>query len=603
MKKKFFLRRFRHYLLLFIAPVLVSMYAILLIYSRTVLDTIHNESASSVQLSSQTIDTLVSDTVYQHDLLTSNPQLALALKKILSNGSTNYENYIFINTMTGLIRGVTNAHPYVLSTYLELDDYPRFYSSVNGINSTSDYYDLDWKNCLPFVEQNQQYAVKRSIHTDSFASTTPVVTFFRKMTTLHGTIIVNMRYDDFISRLDTITQAPDEALFVMNKKGEFIASSSSASEISNSELASLRDIVLPAPDYTITSQFFSLNGRHFWISSTSSDFSDLVYISMIPSRALISLMSGTLVIYALITCFAVVFILFTSYTITKSSFNHIEEIIDIFSDAEHGIYPTPRNTPIKDEYDVILYNVIQLFINTTFLNSQLKSQYYEKQAAELQALQMQINPHFLSNTLQTLDFEVREMSGGQTVNANRIIASLSDILRYSIQPVTSMVTFSEELNILKKYIAIQKYRFGNGLIFYSEIGPEAESVKVPRLILQPILENSISHGILPSGHSGVIKLRAYVRDGLLKIAIIDSGIGMSKEEISALYEKINNPQSRNIGLTNVNRRLILTYGPQYAIHILSKKNICTCIKFSIPANYTPSQVSSMSASSMEFKTI
>lgn len=603
MKKKFFLRRFRHYLLLFMTPVLVSMIVILLIYSKTILKRIHNESSSSVQLSSQTIDTLVSDTVYQHDLLTSNPQLALALKKILGSGTTNYENYIFINTMTGLIRGVTNAHPYVMSTYLELDGYPRFYSSANGINSIDDYYDLDWKNYLSFVGQNQQYAVKRNINTDSFTSSTPVITFFRKMTTLHGTIVVNMNYDNFISRLDAIAQVPEEVLFVLNKRGELIASSSNASEISDSERICLQNSILSAPDYSLSSQFLSLDGRHFWISSVSSSFSDLIYVSIIPSYALVSLMSSTLITYALITCFAVIFILFTSYTITKNSFDHIGGIIDIFSAAEHGIYPQPKATPIKDEYDVILYNVIQLFLNTTFLNSQLKSQYFEKQAAELQALQMQISPHFLSNTLQTLDFEVRKLGGGTISNANRIISSLSDILRYSIQPDTSLVPFSEEISILKKYITIQKYRFENTLIFYSEIGSGAENIRVPRLILQPVVENSISHGILPSGRPGIIKLRAYVRNGLLKISIIDTGIGMSESEVSALYKKINNPESRNIGLTNVNRRLILTYGPQHSLRILSKKNLCTCITFSIPVTFTPVESLSMSVSPLNFKTI
>ena len=148
-----------------------------------------------------------------------------------------------------------------------------------------------------------------------------------------------------------------------------------------------------------------------------------------------------------------------------------------------------------------------------------------------------------------------------------------------------MVTLSDELVYLKKYIEIQKQRYGNQFIIYFEIEENLPNFSIPRLLLQPLVENSISHGIAALEHTGYIKVRIYQYKELIHFAVIDNGIGMSKDEIQHLYEMINNEKSKNIGLTNVNRRLILQYGPQYALHIQSKKGLCTRISFYLPLKY------------------
>jgi len=111
---------------------------------------------------------------------------------------------------------------------------------------------------------------------------------------------------------------------------------------------------------------------------------------------------------------------------------------------------------------------------------------------------------------------------------------------------------------------------------------ELESVPIMRLILQPLIENSLYHGIKPLNGSGFIKLRIVKRGGQLIFSVIDSGVGMEKTDIRKLYEKTANPGSENIGLTNVNSRLIMRYGEGAGLKILSKKGMGTCISFCIP---------------------
>ena len=156
-------------------------------------------------------------------------------------------------------------------------------------------------------------------------------------------------------------------------------------------------------------------------------------------------------------------------------------------------------------------NIITLFLNTTFLNSQLAEQKYQKKIAELTALQLQINPHFMINTLQSLIFEICQRSG-TTSPEYRTIRNLSDILQYSLADPSQSVTVSDEINYIHKYIEIQKYRFPDSFIYYEDVDDSSLDVPFRRLLLQPILENSISHGIRPSGRKGLIKLHVYSRN-------------------------------------------------------------------------------------------
>ena len=144
-----------------------------------------------------------------------------------------------------------------------------------------------------------------------------------------------------------------------------------------------------------------------------------------------------------------------------------------------------------------------------------------------------------------------------------------------------MVTLKDEIDYLKKYDSIQRYRYEDKYILYYEYEKELESIPIMRLILQPLIENSLYHGIKPLEGSGFIKLRIVRRGGHLIFSVIDSGVGMEKADIQKLYEKIANPGSENIGLTNVNSRLIMRYGECAGLKILSKKGMGTCISFRI----------------------
>ena len=173
-----------------------------------------------------------------------------------------------------------------------------------------------------------------------------------------------------------------------------------------------------------------------------------------------------------------------AYVVTQRNFQQISHIINTFNQAEKGILSstTPKQT-INDEYDIILNNVINVFLNSSYLKLQLHEKQYKQELAEMAALQYQINPHFLFNTLQAIDFEALRIQG-QSGTINMMIQNLSDILKYSLMDPLTVVTLNTEIDYLKKYVDIQHQRLGDKFIVYYEIDEDLQDLYVLRLMLQ-----------------------------------------------------------------------------------------------------------------------
>lgn len=327
--------------------------------------------------------------------------------------------------------------------------------------------------------------------------------------------------------------------------------------------------------------WMTLDGHSYCVSTMPDEEYGLTYVSLISSRSFMDMFLIIGVWLGMLMLIEILVIVLICYQITKESFSHIHQMLQLFADAEKGIYPGENKEDVKDEYDLVLMNVVKFFLNTTFLQSQLEQQKLKKESAEMAALQLQISPHFLFNTLQALNFEIQKIVGGYQ-QVNSVMDELSAILQFALNPAKQFVTLAEELEKLKKYAGIQKFRFKDSIAFYNEVDLEAMGAYVPKMILQPLVENSISHGILPTKEVGYIKLKAFIRKEELWITVIDTGVGMSAEQIAQNYRNMADSESRNIGLTNVNRRLVLNYGETAALKIMSRQGRGTCIIFRIP---------------------
>lgn len=204
--------------------------------------------------------------------------------------------------------------------------------------------------------------------------------------------------------------------------------------------------------------------------------------------------------------------------------------------------------------------------------------------AQLESLKMQLHPHFLFNTLHTIAGLVRTNEKGPAVN---MISGLSDLLRHALESAgEQQVALKEEVKFIELYLDIQKVRFSDRLSVQIDIAPDTLNALVPNLVLQPLVENAIRHGISLKNSSGLLSIKSYCENGSVHMTVSDNGPGLPSDWS---LEK-----SEGIGLANTNARLKHLYGNEYRFDLSNGKNGGTTASITIPfqASEERSKVSS-----------
>lgn len=199
--------------------------------------------------------------------------------------------------------------------------------------------------------------------------------------------------------------------------------------------------------------------------------------------------------------------------------------------------------------------------------------------AQLSALNLQINPHFLYNTLSVINIIALE---NEQVEISSLVNALSGLLKYSLRPDYSLVMLKEEMTWLADYLVIMEARYPGMFEVEYDVDETTLQFKVPKMILQPIFENSFLHGQIGSKPGGHILLSSKFVDGMLHLAIIDNGVGMDAES-SMVHMRLTQP-TNGIGLTNAYQRLKLIYGDKANIVLSSDENSGTCVQLLIPCS-------------------
>ncbi len=206
--------------------------------------------------------------------------------------------------------------------------------------------------------------------------------------------------------------------------------------------------------------------------------------------------------------------------------------------------------------------------------AQLASQLAE---AQLAALRMQLHPHFLFNTLHAVSSLMRK----DVEAADRMIVRLGDLLRLTLEEAGAQETpLRREMELLERYLEIEQIRFRDRLQAQIEIEPETLDARVPGLILQPLVENAIRHGIAPRSAPGRITIRAWREDGRLRLQVSDNGTGLTPAQLAALKE--------GVGLGNTRARLRQLYGENHGFELSSGESGGLTVNLSLPFRPVPS---------------
>ncbi|WP_427042895.1 histidine kinase [Fusobacterium sp. SB021] len=259
----------------------------------------------------------------------------------------------------------------------------------------------------------------------------------------------------------------------------------------------------------------------------------------------------------------------------------IEEIVKAIENIKTGDLETRLNVETNDEFGIIADSYNEMLLNIKKLIEINKEEAKHSAVMEIKQLESQFNPHFLFNTLEMLRYTIKY----DTSVANKIIINISSLLRFSIENKSSEVSLQRDLLYTKNYLDIQKYRFGENFDYEIKAEEGLENYYVPKLIIQPVIENAIKHG-----YTQVEKMIIYIRVKTVKekliISVYNNGKEIEKEILDEIREKLKNKKAEefknHIGLYNIFRRIQLMYGEKYGLRILSRKNRGTSVHVSLP---------------------
>lgn len=256
----------------------------------------------------------------------------------------------------------------------------------------------------------------------------------------------------------------------------------------------------------------------------------------------------------------------------------IDKIIGAIKSTGKGELNNFLEVETNDELRIIATSYNKMLLDIKNLIEINKREFENNINLEIKQLESQFNPHFLFNTLEMLKYTIKK----DVKMSNKIILNISSILRFSIDNRKTIVSLDENIKFIESYLEIQKYRFGEDFSYTIDIESNLNNQKTPKLIFQPIVENSIKYGF-SSKDKLHIDIRGKLQKGRLVIYFLDDGDGLSKDELMEIRKNLKKDNVTNhIGLYNVNRRIKLHYGEKYGVKILSRKGRGTLVKIVLP---------------------
>lgn len=393
---------------------------------------------------------------------------------------------------------------------------------------------------------------------------------------LSATLVVNID-ESYLQSLYSSMDFSNQFTYIIDSKGKIISSENtekigtSSSTITRANLKS---------DYgSITTQN-GLQVVYYKIGSTG-----WYLVCEIPLSSFNKDVFGLQKNMVTLFCASILIIFVITYLLLKKVINPLYFLAEKMSEIGDGNLGITIPKIPKNELGIVIKRFNEMSLNIKELITKNKEMQEEKRRLEVESLQTQINPHFIYNTLNM----IRWM--GAMINAPNIVNSviaLGNLLRPTFNSADPTCSIGAEIEYLRNYLKIVNLRFGDMISFSLKIPEELKSCQIPRFILQPIIENVVSHAVGGKNHAD-IGLTIQDEGSDLTILISDNGVGIPRRELDEINHRLDCaaagpfPKNSGIGLFNVARRIYLNFGKNYGLHIESTEGVGTRVTVRIPA--------------------
>ena len=304
-------------------------------------------------------------------------------------------------------------------------------------------------------------------------------------------------------------------------------------------------------------------------------------VGLIPKRELTRDMASiTKLIAILFTAICLLDVLAALYFTARLT-NPLKKLMLLMKRVETGDFQVNMDITAGDEIGRLAESFNLMVRRLDDSRRQLFANQQKLRKAQLAALQAQINPHFLYNTLDSVCWLAREEKKSEIIST---VTALTRLLRIGLSKGDEIISIGQEIEHVRNYLVIQKMRYGSILDYAIQVPEELQDCRIVKLVLQPLVENALYHGIKNKNAPGVIDIRAAQDNGAIVFRVSDTGIGMAADKIRALEQALRDPEGRtdSFGLRNVSDRIRICFGNGHGLSFASVPGEGTTVSFSIP---------------------
>lgn len=396
-----------------------------------------------------------------------------------------------------------------------------------------------------------------------------------------GMVMVDLNYD-FIRNTYGMKPIPDCLVYVLDEQQELIYRSEAAPQF-----------LTPQMEKTVYSHPASgalgeaseqiIDGKPYLVVSRRSDYTGWTTRALIPLDSLLS--ESVRIRNLMVEAAAIVFIAVLIGTLQMSSRTtlHIRRLKAMMMRVKNGNLDLPVEAiNTRDEIGDLYRVFISMVDELKRLMEGIRISEQAKREAELTALQAQIRPHFLYNSLNTIKYLAR-LNG--VPNIEEVSVSLIELMRGVLGNSSEFLSVRDELDYVSCYVSIMKYRFLEPIPVHFQVEDDALlECRVLKLMLQPIVENALLHGLSSQSSGGFVLIRVYEEENDLKIEVMDNGKGMEQKKMDALLEEKGDVQTRfsGMGVRSVHERIVQMYGEPYGVKLYSEVGVYTKVEIRFP---------------------
>jgi two-component system, sensor histidine kinase YesM len=512
----------------------------------------------------------------------------------------NYENYIdeviqTANYITQKTVSLTKANQktelkdiYIQAKEISEDIVSIVLLSDDGkeiINSNNQQISQDVINLTWFNEaiQNREIFYFSAPHVqDIFIdSTRNVITISKEVfyyddlgVLLPGILVIDLTTENIIALTNKTNLGENGHILIINDRSQYIYSNNEECSIGTCESKTLVEELI------FGGELVEIDNIHMYLNVNTLGHTRWRIATFINAEEVFNTQRTNIILSVFIFIGALVASFVTANILSKRISNpmnklaeHMNKMGSEYLEGEISLTGQKEVVSLSHTFNAMIHEIRSLM-------DRLVTEQKEKRKSEFFALQMQINPHFLYNTLDSIVWLAEK---NQNEDVVKMVIALSKFFRISISRGQNVIPVADELEHAKNYLHIQKIRYNRKFDFDFSINEEVYNYKIVKLVLQPIIENAINHGISSEEGNGIIKISAYIENEKLIFDITNNGFGLTEEKIDLMTNKMkSNDKVQSVGLRNVFQRLKIYYGEATDIVITSKMDEFTSVKIIAP---------------------